>query len=29
MVGLRHTAGFYLDDALYSDALLLAGEKEE
>jgi predicted nucleic acid-binding protein len=26
---LRHTAGFYLDDALYSHALLLAGEGEE
>jgi predicted nucleic acid-binding protein len=25
---LRHTAGFYLDDALYAHALLLAGEGE-
>ena len=24
--GLRHSAGFYLDDALYSHVLLLAGE---
>jgi len=27
--GLRHTAGFYLDDALYARALLLAGEGPE
>jgi predicted nucleic acid-binding protein len=26
--GLRHTAGFYLDDALYAHALLLASEGE-
>ena len=25
---LRHIAGFYLDDALYAHALLLAGEEE-